>query len=240
MKIITLEEIDSTNNYAKMNISSFEDRTVIHAIRQTSGRGRLNRSWVDLGKGNLFMSIVLKPSKCFNEIYPNITQYLSISLCKVLESYGLKPQIKWPNDVLINDRKIAGILSETVMEGQNLEGIVVGIGVNLNSNSKDVASIPNKIATSLNLEIRKNVDLNLFLNELLTEFFAHYDEFLTSGFINIKDDYINRNCFLNKELNVQVFNNIKTGLAKSINDKGELVLLSKDNKEFVLTIGDIL
>ena len=65
-----------------MNISALEDRTVIHAIRQTSGRGRLNRSWIDLGEGNLFMSIVLKPSNTFNEIYPNITQYLSVSLCK--------------------------------------------------------------------------------------------------------------------------------------------------------------
>lgn len=240
MKLIELEEIDSTNNYAKMNISSLADRTVIHAIHQTSGRGRLNRSWVDLGARNLFMSIVLKPSITFNEIYPNITQYLSVSLCKVLETYGLEPQIKWPNDVLINGKKIAGILSETVMEGQNLEGIVLGIGVNLNSNQKALESIPNKIATSLNLETGKDIDLKIFLNKLLTEFFAHYDEFLNAGFITIKDDYINRNCFLNKELNVQVFNNIKTGFTKSINDKGELVLLSNDNNEFVLTIGDIL
>lgn len=240
MKIIELEEIDSTNNYAKMNITAFEDRTVIHSIRQTSGRGRLNRSWIDLGGRNLFMSIVLKPSNTFNEIYPNITQYLSVSLCKVLETYGLQPQIKWPNDVLINGKKIAGILSETVMEGSNLEGIVLGIGINLNSNEAALSSIPDKIATSLNLETGKDIDLNVFLNELLTEFFAHYDEFLNSGFINIKDDYINRNCFLNKELNVQVFNNTKTGLAKSVNDKGELVLLSKDNNEIVLTIGDIL
>lgn len=240
MKIIELEEIDSTNNYAKMNVSTLADRTVIHAKRQTSGRGRLNRSWVDLGEGNLFMSIILKPSSTFNEIYPNITQYLSVALCKVLETYGLEPQIKWPNDVLINGKKIAGILSETVMEGQKLEGIVLGVGVNLNSSIENVKSIPDKIATSLNLEIGKNVDLNVFLNELLTEFFTNYDEFLNTGFINIKDEYINRNCFLNKELNVQVFNNIKTGLAKSVNDKGELVLLSKDNNEFVLTIGDIL
>lgn len=240
MKIIELEEIDSTNNYAKVNIESFADRTIVHAKCQTSGRGRLNRSWVDLGEGNLFMSIVLKPSNTFNEIYPNITQYLSVALCKVLENYGLEPQIKWPNDVLINGKKIAGILSETVMEGQKLEGIVLGLGVNLNSKLENVKSIPDKIATSLNLEIGKNVDLNVFLKELLTEFFTNYDEFLNTGFINIKDEYINRNCFLNKELNVQVFNNVKTGLAKSVNDKGELVLLSKDNNEFVLTIGDIL
>ena len=239
MKVIKLEKVDSTNNYAKLNIENFADKTIIHALSQTSGRGRLNRSWVDLGEGNLFMSFVLKPSVYFNEIYPNITQYLSVALCKVLESYGLKPEIKWPNDVLISGKKIAGILSETVMSGNVLKGIVVGIGVNLNSNNDDISSIPDKIATSLNLEIGKDVDLDVFMNELTEEFFKNYDAFLGNGFEFIKNDYINRNCFLNKELNVQIFNNVETGLAKSINDRGELVLL-KEDKELVLTIGDIL
>lgn len=240
MKVIRLEEVESTNSYSKSHIDDFADRTAVHALRQTNGRGRLNRSWVDLGDKNLFLTIILKPSDTFNEIYPNITQYLSVSLCKVLESYGLNPQIKWPNDVLINGKKIAGILSETVMQGQKLKGLVLGIGVNLNSNQKDLDSIPDKIATSLNLEINKSVDTDTFLNKLLTEFFSDYDEFLKKGFINIKDEYIIRNCFLDKELNVQILNNIKSGFAKSINSRGELILQTKDNKESVLTIGDIL
>jgi BirA family biotin operon repressor/biotin-[acetyl-CoA-carboxylase] ligase len=160
-------------------------------------------------------------------------------LCKVLESYGLKPEIKWPNDVLVDGKKIAGILSEAVISASTLKGIVVGIGVNLNANSDDVEAIPNKIATALNLELGKNVDLDVFMSELTEEFFKDYDAFLENGFEFIKHDYIIRNCFLNKELNVQVFDNVETGLAKSINDRGELVLL-KDDKELVLTIGDIL
>ncbi len=239
MKIIKLEEVDSTNNFAKLNIDSLEDRTIVHALSQTSGRGRLARSWVDLGSGNLFMSFVLKPSNKFNEIYSNITQYLSVALCKVLELYNLKPEIKWPNDVLIDGKKISGILSETIMSGSELKGIVVGIGVNLNAEAEALSSIPDKIATSLNLEIGKNVELNLFFETLVEEFFKNYDLFLAKGFEFIKQDYIERNCFLNKDLKVQIFNNIETGLAKSINDNGELVLL-KEDKEFVLTIGDIL
>jgi len=240
MKVIRLEEAESTNSYAKEHIAEFADRTAIHALRQTNGRGRLNRSWVDLGNDNLFLSIILKPSDTFNELYPNITQYLSVCLCKVLESYGLKPQIKWPNDVLINGKKIAGILSETVMQGKKLEGIVLGIGVNLNSTQKDLDAIPDKIATSLNIETGKNINLEIFLNELLKEFFSNYDNFLNSGFDMIKNDYITRSCFLNKELSVQLFNNIQTGFAKSINSKGELVLETDNNNEIVLTIGDIL
>ncbi len=241
MRIIELDKTESTNSFAKADIDLFEDKTVITAKSQTSGRGRLTRSWVDLGEGNLFMSIVLKPSDVFNEIYSNLTQYLSVSLCKVLETYGLKPQIKWPNDVLTGGKKIAGILSESVMlPGGKLKGIILGIGVNLNANQADIDAIPDKIATALNIETGKEIDLKEFTTNLLDEFFAHYDEFLANGFEFIKEDYINRNCFLNKELNVQVFNRIESGLAKDVDDNGGLVLLTKDDKQTVLTIGDIL
>ena len=149
--------------------------------------------------------------------------------------YHIQIQV-WPNDVLIDGKKIAGILSETVMQGQKLKGIVLGVGVNLNSNN----AIPNKIATSLNIETQKAIDLKEFLNKLLTEFFEHFDEFLQSGFLQIKDDYIKRNYFLGKELKVQVFNHMESGLAKAVNDLGELVLEDNNKREIVLTIGDII
>lgn len=240
MKFLKLESVNSTNSYAKSNIENLADRTVVYALEQTSGRGRLSRSWVDLGKGNLFMSIVLKPSEMYNDIYSNLTQYLSVCLCKVLETYNVTPQIKWPNDVLVNGKKIAGILSETVMQsGGKCKGLILGIGVNLNAKQSDIDNIPNKIATSLNIEINRNIDLETFLKELTNEFLKNYDEFLQKGFEFIKHDYIERNSFLNKELNIQIFDKIENGLAKSVTDRGELVLL-KDNKELVLTIGDIL
>ena len=239
MREIRLEEIDSTNNYAKLNIDNLADKTVIHALRQTNGRGRLNRLWIDLGSGNLFMSVILKPSDSYNEVYSNLTQYLSVCLCKVLENYGLEPQIKWTNDVLVNGKKIAGILSESVIQGGVFKGVIVGIGVNLNSNQSDIDSIPDRIATSLNLEVGKDINMDIFKSELLEMFFKNYDEFLDEGFELIKHDYLSRNCFIGKELNVQVFDRIETGLAKSVNDRGELVL-EKNDKDLILSIGDIL
>lgn len=237
---IILEEVDSTNSYAKKNIGKISDRTAVIAKCQTSGRGRLNRSWVDLGDGNLFLSIVLKPSNSYHDIYSNLTQYLSVVLCKVLEEYGLQPQIKWPNDVLINNKKIAGILAETVMNANCLKGVILGIGVNLNSNQEDINNIPNKIATALNIEINKHVNIEEFTDKLLDKFFENYDEFINTGFSNIKDDYIKRNCFLNNEIKVQVFNRTEEGLAQEINNKGELILKNKNNQNVTLMIGDIL
>lgn len=239
MEFLYLDEVDSTNLYGKKNIDTLADKTVISAKRQLSGRGRLNRVWLDLGEGNLFVSVVLKPSLKFDEKFANLTQYLSVILCKTLEQYGLQPEIKWPNDVLINGKKVAGILSETVMQGQIFKGLVLGFGINISAGERDVKQVTDKAVTSVSLELGKQVDGKLFLNDLLNLFFRDYNKFLESGFEFIKHDYIKRVNFLEKELCVKVFNDTKCGVAKGINDNGALIL-EKNNEKFVLTIGDIL
>lgn len=239
MKFLYLDEVDSTNLYGKKNMDNLSDKTVISARRQTNGRGRLNRSWLDLGDGNLFVSIVLKPSDKFDEKFANLTQYLSVIICKTLEQYGLSPEIKWPNDVLINGKKIAGILSETVMQGQNFKGLVLGFGINISAQKEDVVRVQDKAVTSLSLEIGRPADREKFLKDLLNLFFQEYNKFLDSGFELIKHDYIKRANFLEKEVCVQVFDRTKTGIAKAVDNNGAL-LLQNENEQYVLTIGDIL
>lgn len=239
MYTITLDEVNSTNLYAKENLNSMPDKTVIIAKRQSAGRGRLSRTWIDLGGENLFMSIILKPSSDFLPEYANLTQYLSVVLCRVLDEYGLTPCIKWPNDVQINGGKIAGILSETAMQGNLFKGIVLGIGVNVNAKKDDLKQIKDRAATALNIELdREYEDKKLFTEKLLNKFFENYDEFLKQGFKSIRDEYLKRTNFLGKAISVQLFNRTETGIGKSINDKGELILMNKD-KELILTMGDI-
>lgn len=126
MNIISLGEVNSTNLYAKQNLDSLEDKTVISASVQTSGRGRFNRAWIDLGQGNLFMTIVLKPSDTFKDVYANLTQYLSVILCKVLKEYGLVPSIKWPNDVLIGGKKSRAFFPKRSCRDILLKGLFWG------------------------------------------------------------------------------------------------------------------
>ena len=240
MNIVRLEKINSTNSYAKSNLSELQDKTVIVAQRQTAGRGRFDRVWVDLGGDNIFATIVLKPSNVYSAVFPNITQLLAVVLAETIENYGVLTEIKWPNDVLISGKKIAGILSETVTQGSSFKGLVLGFGVNLNSDTDKLKNIKDKEATSLNLELGvKNVDKEDFLNKLLNTFFEKYDKFLNEGFVMIMGDYLNRASFLKKQISVRVFNETKSGIAKKISDDGELVIES-DNKELVLTMGDIL
>lgn len=239
MDLISFEELDSTNVYAKNNLKNLSDKTIICTKHQTAGRGRLQRSWLDLGGENLYMTIVLKPCLDTSDAFQNLTQYLSVTLCKLLETYGLTPQIKWPNDVLINGKKIAGILSEAVFQGNSINGIVLGIGVNLNVEEKNLKLVTDKEVTSLNLECGKTIDVKDFQTKLCDEFFKYYDNFLQKGFEFIKSDYINRIYFLDKEISVKGFNSTVTGIAREINNHGELVL-EKDNEKLVLNIGDIL
>ena len=188
MNIIYFDKLDSTNTYAKQNIETLADKTVVSANLQTQGRGRFTRTWVDLGPENIYMSIILKPSESFLPVYSNLTQYLSVCLCKQLEEMGLSPQIRWPNDVLLNGKKVCGILAETVTKSGVLKGIVLGIGVNLNASADETEAI-DRPATSVNLELGQVVDKKEFMQKLIDNFFANYDEFLGNGFVWIKQDY---------------------------------------------------
>lgn len=239
MNLFYLEEVESTNKYAKENIKNIEDKSVIYTSNQTAGRGRLQRKWNYLGKDNIYASIVLKPSSEMKEVYSNLTQYLCVVLSETFEEYGVKPTIKWPNDIQIKGKKISGILAEGVNGKNGLEGLVLGFGVNLNCEEKLLNEI-NQPATSLNLEIGMEIDKEKFLKTLLDKFCLRYDNFIEEGFQLIRKDYIRRANFLNKEVTVKVFDKEISGIAKDVTENGALKLIDKNKNEHVLLIGDIL
>ncbi len=239
--VVSFDEIDSTNSYALKNISTLKDKTIVFAKKQTNGRGRFNRVWISDDKENIYTSIVLKPR--FRTItgspLQNLTQYMSLVICKTLESYGTTPTIKWPNDVLISQKKISGILAETSIEENKLHGIVLGVGINLNFTSQDLMQIDQK-ATSLNLEINKNINRDIFFKKLLDTFFLEYDTFLTNGFEYIKSSYIERCSFLRQEILIKNLQQEIRGIATKINDDGSLSLKLADQSEINILAGDII
>ena len=239
MELLYLEEIDSTNRYAKDNIDTIADETIVYADKQTAGRGRLNRKWSYIGNDNIYATIVLKPSDEMRESYPNLTQLLCLVLCQTFEEYGVNPKIKWPNDIQIAGKKISGILAEAVMGESSLKGIVLGFGINLNTDRETLSKI-DQPATSLNIETGKTIDKKEFLNKLIDKFCLLYNKFIEDGFLLIREDYKNRAGFLNQEVTVKVFDNKFCGIAKDITPNGALKLLDKNNIEHILLIGDIL
>ena len=238
MELLFLKEVDSTNKYAKENISQIKDATLVYADVQTAGRGRMARSWNFMSGENVYASIVLKPSSELKEVYSNLTQYLCVVLAEVLEEYNLSPRIKWPNDIQVKGKKISGILAECVFN-RKLEGLVLGFGVNLNCSSNDIEKI-NQPATSLNLETGMEIDREIFLKKVIDKFCLRYNKFIEEGFLLIREDYIRRAGFLDSTITVRVFDKEITGLAKDITENGALKIVDKYNKEHVLLIGDIL
>ena len=243
MKYLFLEEIDSTNKYAKEHISEIDNMTVVYTYNQTAGRGRLERKWTYIGDGNIYASIVIKPNTEMKPVYANLTQLLSLVIAQTMEEYKVIPKIKWPNDVRIDGRKISGILAEsTVVQGgfsKNSVGIILGFGVNLNTDKKQLEQI-NQAATSLNIETGVNIDKELFLQKVLERFCLLYNKFVEEGFLLIREEYKKRAEFLNKEISVKVFDKLYEGRAVDITESGAIKLVDKNKKEHILLIGDIL
>lgn len=234
MRLLFLDEINSTNTYSKEHVNELHDKDVVYTFKQTAGRGRFDRKWVDLGSGNIYLSIILKPSLDLKQVYSNLTQYTALKLAETFEKYNVIPQIKWPNDILIDEKKISGILAETVFKQNQLQGLIIGVGVNLNADENDFKKIDKKV-TALNIETHKEINKIDFLNCFIDNFFANYENFLNNGFKSIKDEYMKRINFLNKEITIHNFNEDYTGIVEDISDEGSVII---NNKEFYT--GDIL
>lgn len=239
IKILKLESIDSTNSYAMQNLSDLNDKQVITADYQSAGKGRQGRKWVSDNSSNAYVSIVLKPN--ISEYpYSNVTQYLSVVLCEVLEeNYKLKPKIKWPNDILIDGFKISGILCEAKTKNNKIEALVLGFGVNLNMEKETLEKIDQK-ATSLKVLTNNHIDTDYFINTVLELFFAEYDQFVKLGFKYIKDDYVERCDFIGKQIKIKSIDGVKEYFAEGIDGDGTLVTTNKEGNKTKILTGDLI
>jgi BirA family transcriptional regulator, biotin operon repressor / biotin---[acetyl-CoA-carboxylase] ligase len=237
--VLHFNEVSSTNLYALEHISSISDKTIITSDIQLNGRGRLNRKWISSSSENLYLSIVLKPEGTIQNLpLANITQYMCIILCRIFQNYSISPSIKWPNDILINNKKICGILSEVSFSGNSFNGIVTGIGINLNNNPGENEYI-DKPVTSLYCETKSKIDKTNFLIDLLSSFFDTYQNFLTGGFKSIKNEYLTYFPFISRNITINNQNSVTEGKVKDISDDGTLILTKSEGTEINIIAGDI-
>ncbi len=178
--IIHFDELNSTNEYARQHLEELDDFSVVSCNLQTKGQGQFERTWYSSNKngGNIYASLILKPKNIthLNEL----TRYTALIGAKTLENYNLKPTFKYPNDILVNNKKIAGILAKSEFFGQVFKGVVVGFGINLNLEKNELIKI-DQPATSIFEETGKTVDKENFLNLFLNNFKEGYENFLNNG-----------------------------------------------------------
>lgn len=172
--LLELESVDSTNAYAKQHFESFVDGTLVTAEMQTDGRGRLGRNWFSPPGVNIYASLVMK--QITNPFYATITG--SLATLKLLQEQLPRESffIKWPNDIYVERKKICGILSECHTSRSGIDGVITGIGININLETEELAGIGQPAASLKSLsgkffDVRK---LTFLLADALAEYYAVY------------------------------------------------------------------
>ncbi|MBA3816342.1 MAG: biotin--[acetyl-CoA-carboxylase] ligase [Parachlamydiaceae bacterium] len=183
--------IDSTNTWAKQNAHLFpkEAVTLVTADEQTAGRGRFNRKWESLSGQNVLATFCFFIEKHRKDI-GNIPQVMALSAAHMLEELGLHPTLKWPNDVLLSGKKIAGILAETTSLSDQL-CFILGIGLNVNMPLESAKQI-DRPATSLLIESHHSYDVEDILENLQKHFTSNLENFLEEGFYPFLEEYRRR------------------------------------------------
>jgi BirA family biotin operon repressor/biotin-[acetyl-CoA-carboxylase] ligase len=223
--IIYYDSIGSTNSKAKeLAEVGQEHGTVIVSEEQTLGRGRLGRNWVSPKHKGIWMSIILRPN-IITENISQITLLGAAAVHKAIMKMGIETSIKWPNDIVLNSKKICGILTEMSGEVDHINYLVMGIGINVNLKKEDLPEDLKDIATSLALESGKYIDRKLLLAHVLNIFEELYSEFVEKGSIKETIDICRENSMLIGQ-EIQLVNRGKITIAKAIDisEQGELVI----------------
>lgn len=234
------DTIDSTNKEAKRIASSENEGTVVISEGQTEGKGRLGREWISpKGKG-LWMSIILKP-----HIEPfkvgSITLLGAASVYKGLKKMNIDSGIKWPNDILIDDKKVCGILTEMSAELNLVNYLVMGIGINLNLDEEDIPKDLKDKATSIKINQKRKIDRKELLGNILNEFEKLYIPFRDSGDSSRGIEVCRKNsATIGREVRLIRGKEERIGKAVDINDKGELVVEFDDGKTENIFAGEVL
>ncbi len=239
-EIFYFESIDSTNIKAKeLAYNNETEGTVVIAEEQTGGRGRLGRNWSSPNKRGIWMSIILKP-----QIEPQdaakITQVAAASVWKAINQIGVKTQIKWPNDIVYNGRKVCGILTEMSGELNRLSYLVVGIGINANTETDGFPEEIRHMATSLKIETGKEINRKQLVALILNSFEKLYDDLVTNGTIDKSIKVCRENsALIGKNVRLTLRGEEKEVKAIDINEDGELIVQDKEGNISKVISGEV-
>lgn len=230
------EEVDSTNDVAReLAAKGAPEGTLVIAERQTRGRGRMGREWFS-PEGGLWFSVILRPRLAPGEV-ARLALMLGVAVARVLNAYGLRCRLKWPNDVLVRDKKICGILTEIDAEMDRVNYVIAGIGVNVNNEVGDFPEEFRDAATTMKAEIGRRVARAPLLRRLLEELEACYGR-LTLGDPAVLEEWRRLSSTLGKRVRVVTQSRVLEGVALDIAEDGALLLRLEDGRVERILSGD--
>ncbi|KAE9636214.1 MAG: BirA family transcriptional regulator [Epulopiscium sp.] len=238
-KIVHYHQIDSTNKEAKKLAASGEkEGTIVISEEQLAGRGRLGRTWISPAGTGIWMSVILRPSIAPTDA-SKITLLAGLAVCEgIKEATGLPVQIKWPNDLVLHNKKICGILTEMSAEMEKINYIILGIGINVNTDSfpEDLKNT----ATSLKIEGEKEYDRKEIVKAILMYLEQYYELYMKNQDMeDLLEKYKNHCLTLGKEVKIIHRNEEFIGKAVDLSKEGELMVEKQDGQVITVFSGEV-
>jgi len=238
------DEVESTNDVLKgLAEKGASEGTAVIAESQTKGKGRLDRSWISPGGTNLYISVLLRPHVAAVTA-PIFTLLTSVALREAISKTGVEdPFIKWPNDIQINSKKVAGILTEMSTNNEKVNFVIVGIGVNINMSRNQMNSefgSVSGIAASIQDSLGKEIDRAKFTSDLLLELETWYGMFKKRGRKHILSAWEGMWGGKDKAVKVSsVDGSSYEGIARGINEEGHLLVQTTEGEIKSVIAGDV-
>lgn len=227
-KLFCFSEVGSTNEVAhELAANGAPHGTVVITDAQSSGRGRLDRHWVSPPGCNLYMSMVLHPDMNPAHI-PVLTFVCALALKDAIAAAGVEADLKWPNDLLVGGRKVAGVLAEASFEGKRLAFVVVGAGVNVNMSrvvmDAELGGEVARMATSVSEARGGDVDRAGFAASVINEMEKWYTRLINHGVAHIASQWAKGSSMIGKDVEVRAPDETFTGVAKGTDPEGHLIV----------------
>ena len=238
-EIYYYDEVDSTNNVAKkLAEDGAPHGTLVITEMQTAGKGRRGRNWSSPKGSGIWMTFILRP-----QIGPDrasmLTLVSAMAVQKAIEKEtGLKAVIKWPNDIVVNGKKVCGMLTEMSAELEWINYVVVGIGINANTKKfpEEIADV----ATSLSIELGRDITRSNLVAGFGAAFEGYYDRFIKNGDMSdLMDEYNKNLANLDNKVKILDPKGEYTGISKGINKEGELLVTDEDGNERIVRSGEV-
>jgi len=231
--------IDSTNSAARqLAEKSAQEGTMVIADEQLKGRGRLSRSWISPPKKDLLFTLIFRPDMKPVQVF-RLTLISSLAISGAIErETGLKPLIKWPNDLYLDNKKLCGILSEFAGEQDRVSYCLIGVGININSDLSAYPEIRDS-ATSLSQCLKKEVPRIPLLKGILESIEQNYQQLREEGVGKLREEWSNRSFILGKKVVVSSGEVEEHGIAESIDEDGFLILIDEKGERKKVLSGDV-
>ena len=239
--IYCLEELDSTNRFAKkVATTGRPEGTLVYAEKQTQGRGRWGRVWDSAAGKGLWFSVVLCP-----RLEPSSVALLTMLgttvIARVVEKeLGLSVKVRWPNDLLLNGRKVGGVLTEVSRGEVGIKTAVLGMGLNVNQEAEDFSPDVRERAVSLRMVYGRRVDRLSLLASVLLQLENDYRESLNLGFDSVLRRWVFRSSILGHEILLRLNGHTVEGVVKGFHKDGSLVLVTGKGEERRYAEGDVV